>query len=213
MKPAPVSGLYHDGHRELQTAFDTVRLADRLEAVKVHAELSDDDRAFIEGRDMFFLATADAAGRPTCSYKGGDPGFVRAPDRGSLLFPCYDGNGMFLSFGNALANPPVGLLFIDFEQPRRLRVEGNASLERDAAATDGVVGAQLMVRVRVERVFPNCPRYIHKYRLVERSSFVPRAGCEPPIPGWKRTDWARDVLPASDPARGAEPPPPRNDPP
>src|SRR5687767_10134792 len=116
-----MTNLYQQGSRTLQDQFDTRRLADRIEERLVHARLSDDDRAFIGARDMFFLATADAEGRPNCSYKGGDPGFVRVLDERTLAFPSYDGNGMFLSLGNALVNPHVGLLFIDFTRGRRLR--------------------------------------------------------------------------------------------
>src|SRR5215510_16173045 len=105
-----MSRLYHEGHREFQQQFDSVRLADRLEQVTYRTRMTAEDRAFIESRDMFFLATADAEGRPSCSYKGGDPGFVRALDDVTLVFPFYDGNGMFLSAGNAKVNPHVGLL-------------------------------------------------------------------------------------------------------
>ncbi len=196
-----MSSMYHRGQRALQERFDTVPLADRLEAVKVRPALSPQDQAFIAARDMFFLATADAEGRPTCSYKGGDPGFVRVLDAETLAFPCYDGNGMFLSFGNTLVNPNVGLLFVDFEGQRRLRVNGVASIAPADPLAAEFPEAQFVVRVRVREVFPNCPRYIHRYRLVERSAFVPRAGAETPIPGWKRADWACDVLPARDPAR------------
>src|SRR3954470_25024931 len=120
-----IAGLYHDGNRALQDRFDTRRLADRLEEVKVHDRFTDDDRAFIERLDMFFLATADAEGQPTCSYKGGDPGVVRVVDDRTLAFPCYDGNGMFLSMGNVAAHSAVGLLFIDFARQRRMRVDGS----------------------------------------------------------------------------------------
>lgn len=196
-----MSSLYHGGSRTLQDAFDTRRLADRLEAVKVHATFTDDDRAFIAARDMVFLATADAEGRPTCSYKGGDPGFVRVVDDHTLALPCYDGNGMFLSMGNVLVNAAVGLLFVDFERQRRMRVDGDASIDPDDPMVAEYPGAQLVVRVAACRVYPNCPRYIHHMQLVERSPFVPHADEAAPVPGWKRTDWARDVLPAGDPAR------------
>jgi hypothetical protein len=147
---------------------------------------------------MFFLATADAAGAPDCSYKGGDPGFVRVLDDTTLAFPSYDGNGMFRSLGNVSVNPQVGLLFIDWERPRRLRVSGEATLlEPDAAFP----GAQLVVHVRARLIFPNCPRYIHRLAEVERSEYVPRAGLEPPVPAWKRFEMFSDVLPAADPAR------------
>jgi predicted pyridoxine 5'-phosphate oxidase superfamily flavin-nucleotide-binding protein len=196
---------YHDGSRTLQDAFDTRRLADRLEERKVHAELTDEDRAFVEALDCFFLATADEEGRPTCSYKGGDPGFVRVLDTRTLAFPNYDGNGMYLSMGNLLRNPHVGLLFVDFERGRRLRIDGTASIVREGALVEAWQGAQFVVAVQPRAVFPNCPRYIHRRTLVERSRFVPHAGAAPPVPEWKRSEWARDVLPAGDPAGGRAP--------
>jgi uncharacterized protein len=198
-----VNELYHDGSRELQDRFDTRRLADRLEQVKVHDTITAEDRAFIERMDMFFLATADADGRPQCSYKGGDPGFVAVLDEHTLAFPNYDGNGMYLSVGNLRVNPHVGLLFVDFcgRPPRRLRLNGAASVEPDDPLLARFPGAQFVVRVRAVEVFPNCPRYIHRMELVERSRFVPRPAKETPVPEWKRTDWARDALPADDPAR------------
>lgn len=197
-----MSDFYHDGSRTLQDRFDTRRLADRIEQRLVTNRIGDEDKAFIESRDMFFLATSDADNQPSCSYKGGAPGFVRVVDPGTLAFPTYDGNGMFLSMGNVARNCRVGMLFIDFVQPKRLRVSGEASLQLDDPLLTAYPEAQLIVRVAVTRVFPNCPRYIHKFALVERSSFVPHAGCATPVPGWKRSDWAKDVLPGNDPARG-----------
>jgi uncharacterized protein len=199
-----MSPPYHDGARQLQDRFDTRRLADRLdEKFRSHPIIDADDRAFIERMDMFFLATADAEGRPQCSYKGGDPGFVRVLDERTLAFPNYDGNGMYLSMGNLLENPHVGLLFIDFvsARPSRLRVNGIASIDMRDELRDHYPRAQFVVRTRVDEVFPNCPRYIHRMALVERSRFVPHADREPPIPDWKRADWACDVLAADDPAR------------
>jgi uncharacterized protein len=152
---------------------------------------------------MFFLATADEEGRPQCSYKGGDPGFVTVVDERTIAFPNFDGNGMYLSIGNLRVNPHVGLLFVDFRgrPPRRLRLNGTATVEPEDPLLARFPGAQFVVRVRAEQVFPNCPRYIHRMELVERSQFVPRAGEPPPVPAWKRTEWARDALPANDPAR------------
>lgn len=193
--------LYTPAARALQDRFDTRRLADRLAEVKVHDRFTPDDRALIERLDMFFLATVDEAGQPTCSYKGGDPGFVTVVDDQTLAFPNYDGNGMYLSMGNVNATRRVGLLFIDFARQRRLRVEGTAELRHDDPLLTRYPEAQFMVRVHAGHIYPNCPRYIHKYELAERSAFLPRAGESTPIPGWKQTDWARDVLPAGDPAR------------
>ncbi len=192
---------FHAGSRSLQDRFDTRSLADRIDGLLVSDAVSDRDRSFIEERDMFFLATADAEGRPTCSYKGGEPGFVRVLDSHTLAFPNYDGNGMYLSTGNILINPHVGLLFIDFERGHRMRVEGTASIDPADPLLGDYVEAQFVVRVRTRAVYPNCPRYIHRYTLVQRSRFVPHTDSLTPVPEWKRSDWAADALPKHDPAR------------
>lgn len=191
---------YHGGNRQLQDRFDTRRLADRLEDRLVQETIDDDTRALIERQDMFFLATADADGHPQCSYKGGAPGFVRVLDERTLAFPSYDGNGMFLSLGNMLVNPRIGMLFIDFEARSRIRVSGVASLADQDPLLQQWPEAQMVVRVGVTHVFPNCPRYIHQHQRMERSAFVPTEGCETPVPRWKTREWSRDVLPAGDPA-------------
>jgi len=193
--------FFNDGSRALQDRFDTRRLADRIEEKLVRNHITEDDRAFIEARDMLFLATADAEGRQQCSYKGGDPGFVRVVDEHTIAFPNYDGNGTYLSAGNARQNPSVGILFIDFEGRKRLRLNGTAAQSDDDPLLAQYPGAEFVWRVRAAEVFPNCPRYIHQYRLVERSHFVPAADVKPPVPAWKTREWARDVLPAADPAR------------
>ena len=193
-------GLYHDGSRELQDRFDTRRLADRIEERIVHDQIDDGDRAFIEARDMFFIATTDEDGQPQSSYKGGEPGFVRVLDEKTIAFPLYDGNGMYLTAGNLMTTKKVGLLFIDFEGRKRMRLNGVASVADDDPLLAEFPEAQMIVRVAATEVFPNCPRYIHEYKLVKRSRFVPKRECETPVPQWKQSDWAHDVLPENDPA-------------
>jgi uncharacterized protein len=192
---------YHDGMRALQDRFDTRRLADRLDVRLGRTSFTDEDRGFIQRQRMFFLATADGQGRPDCSVKAGEPGFVRVTAADELAFPSYDGNGMFRSLGNVLVNPAVALLFIDCEHPARLRVNGRASLADDDPLLAQFTGAQLVVRVRAELIFPNCPRYIPRMALLEPSPHVPREGHTPPVPRWKTFDAFREVLPAGDPAR------------
>jgi uncharacterized protein len=191
---------YHDASRGLQDRFDTRRLADRIDERIVHSTIDDGDRAFIERCDMFFIATADAEGRPQCSYKGGDPGFVRVLDETTIAFPIYDGNGMYLTAGNVLVNPHVGLLFIDFERRRRMRLNGTASIADDDPLLAEYPEAQMVVRVAATEVFPNCPRYIHEYQLVQRSKFVPRDECRTPVPAWKTREWSHDALAHDDAA-------------
>ena len=150
-------------------------------------------------------AASDETGQPQCSYKGGAPGFVRILDEHTLVCPSYDGNGMYLSLGNLLQNPKVGLLFIDFERQQRLRLSGVAEIRENDPLLAEYPEAQLVVRVRATQVFPNCPRYIHKMQFVEPSKFVPKAGCETPVPDWKRRSWSYGVLPAGDPAKKTDP--------
>ena len=196
-----MADTYHSGMRQLQDRFDSRQLADRLDERLGRTEFTADDRVFIESRPMFFLASADAQGRPDCSYKGGDPGFVRVTADNELAFPSYDGNGMFRSMGNVLINPAVGLLFIDFESPRRLRVNGVARVSEDDELLGVFVGAQLVVRVRAERIFPNCPRYIHRTAGADPSPYVPRPGYEPPESKWKSMEMFADVVPRKPGAR------------
>ena len=196
-----MESMFHEGSRALQDAFDTRRIADRIEEKLVSETIQPHDKAFIEKMDMFFIATADEHGRPNCSYKGGDPGFVRVVDERTIAWPNYDGNGMYLTMGNLTKNPHVGLLFISFQTGHRMRLNGEASIDENDELMAEYPEAQFIVRVRTEEVFPNCPRYIHKYELAERSKFVPKSGRRTPVPDWKRSDWAKDALPANDPAR------------
>lgn len=193
--------FYHDGARSVQDRFGTRRLADRLKEHASRVSLTESDRAFIESRPFFFLATADASGAPEVSYKGGRPGFVKVLSETTLAFPNYDGNGMFRSLGNLLVNARVGLLFLDFEKPRRLRVNGLARLVWEGPLVDAFEGAKAAVEVEARAVFGNCPRYVHRMAIVEFSAFVPEAGRVPPTPDWKLRPEFRDVLPPGDPAR------------
>lgn len=190
--------MYHHGMRRLQDVRDTRRLADRLEQTIVHTTFTEEDRAFIQGCPMFFVATADARGHPDCSYKGGFPGFVRILDDRTLAFPDYDGNGMYRSWGNIMINPYIGLLFLDFERQKRLRVNGRAKIHEQDPLRGECAGSVFIVRVTAERIFPACPRYIHKMQMVERSVYVPQPDYTPPVPEWKTFDEFRDALPARD---------------
>lgn len=196
-----MSIMYHDGNRRLQDRFNTRRLSDRLEEINTRTEFTDGDKAFIENCFLFFLATADANGHPTCNHKGGAPGFVRVTSPNELAFPDFDGNGMFLSLGNVSDNPHVGLLFIDFEKPRRLRVQGKASVNFDDPLLKQTPGAQMIVRVAATAIFPNCPRYIPKFQLVERSMYIPTPGGEAPEPAWKGFSEFKDVVPPRQPTK------------
>jgi predicted pyridoxine 5'-phosphate oxidase superfamily flavin-nucleotide-binding protein len=133
--------MFHEGNRELQDAFGSRALADRLEQRLSRERFSEEDAAFIASLGFFFLATADAEGRPDCSFKGGPAGFVRVVAPDLLVFPDYDGNGMFKSLGNIGVNPHVGMLFISMgDAPKRLRVNGRAEVVREDPLIDAIPG-------------------------------------------------------------------------
>jgi predicted pyridoxine 5'-phosphate oxidase superfamily flavin-nucleotide-binding protein len=187
--------MFHDGSRALQDHFATRKLADRLVEVNAHTEFTDEDRAFIERMPFFFLATADEHGHPDCSYKGGMPGFIRVIDSKTLAFPNYDGNGMFKSLGNVLVNAHVGLLFVDFENCVRLRMNGVATVHKEDELLKEFPGATMIIRIRPEAIFPNCLRYVHRMLLVQKSRYVPQTNYSPPVPAWKREPAMREFLP------------------
>ncbi len=187
-----MSELYADTHRIFHDRHDTRRLADRLENL-AHSEFDPNDQAFITSATFFFLSTVDPKGRPTVSYKGGAPGFVQLTGPSDLVFPVFDGNGMFLTLGNIESSPQVGLLFIDFDSPRRLRVQGVARVLANEGPSR-TPGALYLVQVTASQIFVNCGRYIHKLAQQKLSPHIPDESGRQPFPTWKRIDVIADSL-------------------
>ncbi len=190
--------FYGKQHVALQKLFDTEKMANAVKSSIVVNELADEHKGFIQSRDFFFLTTIDHRGYPTCSYKGGSIGFVKALDSQTLVFPSYDGNGMFLSMGNMTTNPKIGMLFIDFETPHRVRVHGEARVEVNSPLLNEFPDAELIVYMHITEAFVNCPRYIHKYQRISTSKYVPQKECAAPLPQWKRIDNLQESLPDRD---------------
>ena len=199
-----MNSIYGKAHRDLQDAFGTRPLADRLEEIIVKNEFDDGSKEFIESRNMFFLSTIDHTGRPTVSYKGGELGFVKIINANTLVFPSYDGNGMFMSMGNIAEQSKVGMLFIAFDKPHRIRVHGHASIDRNDPLLAEYKEAELIVRVKLTDLWQNCPRYIHRHQVETTSRYVPQANRETPLAGWKQTDIVQDVISAKDAERAKE---------
>jgi len=189
-----MSRLYGEEHRTLQDRFQSRPMADRIEQIALKTEIGEEERAFIESRDFFYLATVNQQGQPTVSYKGGNPGFVQVLDANTLLFPNYDGNGMYLSMGNIGATAQVGFLFMDFERPFRLRAQGAAEISSEPELLALYKEAEFVVRVKVSELWMNCPRYIHRYQRLKTSRYVPQDDSMTPVCEWKRVDAVQDVL-------------------
>lgn len=196
--------FYSDAQKALQKAHDSERLASVVIEANVDDFIQDEHASFISSRDFFFLSTVDAEGMPTVSYKGGAPGFVRVADPKTLIFPNYDGNGMFLSMGNASQTAKVGLLFIDMETPHRVRLQGEATVSEDDPELAAYPGANLIVRIAVTACFLNCGRYIHKHKRLESSRYVPDVNGRQPFPSWKRIDVVQEALRVEDQGRATE---------
>ena len=189
-----MSDFFTATQRKLQNEFASTDLADRILEAAVDNALSDQQAEFIHTRNMFYLATIDEAGFPSCSYKGGNTGFVRVLNTNTIIFPDYNGNGMFMSMGNIEAQAKVGLLFVDYERPQRLRLRGEARCLRDGPMLDSYPGANLVVEITVEHVWVNCPRYVHRMQPLETSPYLPKEDGTATLALWKRIDLMQDVL-------------------
>ena len=187
--------FYQPGHRALQSEFESTALADRLEALIIRSELDAEAQAFIGQQDHFFLSTLGADGFPSVSYKGGDSGFVKIDDPKTLRFPCFDGNGMWLSMGNIADHGKVGLLFINAVTPHRVRIHGVAKLVRDPAVLSRWKDVGLAVEVTIQSAWINCPRYIHPMEKRGQSKHVPGDDRETAPADWKALEVVADVLP------------------
>lgn len=196
------SGFYTDSQTAMQERFDSVPLAQRVAAAIMADEIDMEMHApFIASRDFFFLSSVNERGEPTVSYKGGPVGLVSVLDPLTMVFPNYDGNGMFLSMGNIDATAKIGMLFIDFETPNRIRVQATATVSQNDPVLDRYPGATLIVRANVDKVYMNCARLIHKHTRAETSPYVPDADGNTPFPAWKRIDFVQDSLRPEDQGR------------
>ncbi len=190
--------FYTAAQQAAQDQFESRALADRMRAAIVRDAIDEASRQFIEAKDFFFLSTVNGRGEPTVSYKGGPVGLVTVLDPTTIIFPIYDGNGMFLSVGNISETAEIGLLFIDFETPNRVRVQATAAVNRDDPEMGRYPGAIAIVRAEVKATFVNCARLIHKHVRVGTSPYVPDDEGATPLPSWKRIDAMQDVLPEAD---------------
>lgn len=121
----------------------------------------------IEQTKFFFLATSGQDGSCDCSFKGGGSNLVRILSTTQLAFPDFEGNGAFMSLGNIRQNPHVGMLFIDFSDGARLRINGTAQIHDSGDIMNLFAGASRVVVVDVDLVVPNCSTHIPRMKFVD----------------------------------------------
>lgn len=144
-------------------------------SIRRSAELDAPQRAWIEGADTFFIATANPGEGADASHRGGMPGFVRV-DGDRLVWPDYPGNAMFNTLGNIAVHPWAGLAFPDFATGAVLQVVGRATIDWDASRAAAIAGAERLVELRVEAVVESTGVLARPWRFLEYSRFNPAVG-------------------------------------
>ena len=117
------------GERILQSTYGTTSRASNFYDKQMLDHLNSAMRDFIAKQEMFFLATADSKGECDCSFRAGEPGFVKVINKNLLACPEYRGNGVMASLGNIVENQHIGMVFVDFfERTIGLHVNGKAAI-------------------------------------------------------------------------------------
>lgn len=167
----PGYGVFHEGelqaHQRYGVSWLTRGLSNNVRRVLTPALVQ-----FLESQPFFFLATANAQGDCDCSFRGRqhqrphDPEpLLLSPDEHTLLFPDYPGNNFFNSIGNILVNPKAGLLFVDFQNAIRVRINGLATVH-DTPGTyrETWPTAARLIEIAVQQIYPNCSARIPSMR-------------------------------------------------
>ena len=159
---------FHSGELDAQNRFgDPAIWDDKRQKNLLWKEIPEEFHARLETAPFFFLATSDDKGNCDCSFKGGGKGLIRVISCTQIAFPDFAGNGAFMSIGNILLNPHVGLLFIDFSDGSRLRVNGRASIHEEGDVMDLFAKAKCVIVVDIEQVVPNCSKHIPRLSFEE----------------------------------------------
>lgn len=130
-------------------------------------------RDFIALSPFLVLASADAQGRADASPRGDAPGFVQVLDDRTLLIPDRRGNNRVDSFGNVLAAPGVGLIFMVPGIAETLRINGRARLTRDTTLLEPTTVQErtptLGLLVEVDEAFFHCGKALIRSKLWDPS--------------------------------------------
>ncbi len=141
--------------------------------------LGEPERAFIEARDSFYLATVSATGWPYVQHRGGAPGFLRVLDPHTVAFADLGGNRQLVTTGHLAANDRVALILMDYPNRRRLKILGRARVvapsdrPKLAALVPRAADAERLIVVHVHGLDWNCPKSITpRYTEAEVEAYV-----------------------------------------
>ena len=150
-------------------------------AEKEMPALDEHCRHFISLSPFLCLGTSGADGRHDVSPRGDPPGFVQVLDDKTLLIPERPGNRRADSMSNILVNPSVGIIFFLPGVDETLRVNGRASVVRDAERLAAMVVngkvPKLAIRIDIDQVFFHCAKALKRSKLwhpdtpIERTDF------------------------------------------
>lgn len=172
------SGLGHVGELEMRASFPSSYQWDaRSLAGMMRPVLSPAFARFIEAQPFFFIGTADADGMCDCSFRGREyradgtalPALKVMNER-KVVFPDFPGNGLYNSLGNLRVNPGIGMLFMDFERQRRVRLNGRATIRRADETVRAIWPlAQASITVEVVQAYGNCSARIPRMTMIAGS--------------------------------------------
>ncbi|KZL17913.1 Pyridoxamine 5'-phosphate oxidase [Pseudovibrio axinellae] len=174
----PDNLMGHDGELYMREKYPSSYHWDEFSLPKMLREAISPPLAhFIEAQPFFFIATSSAEGHCDASFRGREYSPNGIPllackvfDEKTLVFPDFSGNGLYQTLGNMHSNPHIGMLFVDFTQQRRVRVNGKAQVRKLNKEDEKLwPNAQAVISVTVEQAYGNCRARIPKMKLVEGS--------------------------------------------
>jgi len=154
--------------KELQRKYGSRKSYERMERQRGWLnELTPPLTAFIEGRDSFYMGTANTQGQPYIQHRGGAPGFLKVIDNKTLAFADFSGNRQYISMGNLSENPSIFLFLMDYPSRTRVKIWGEAKVEYDdkqlmqSLAIRGYTAeVERAVIFSIKALDVNCPQHI-----------------------------------------------------
>jgi hypothetical protein len=164
--------------REVVEIHERTRSARLATAPAITTALDERQRALIRRTETLFVASTDPTHGADASHRSGDQGFVSVHDARRLSFPDYTGYAMYMTLGNLLLDPRIGLLVPDFATGDLLLVSGTATIDFSSTRAASMPGAQRVIDVTAEAVVTLPGASTLRWGPAQRPSLSPPAECE-----------------------------------